>query len=198
MTKRLTLVRVARTYTATPRLFFAWILHMPTCGPKCGALTSPQFLHRNQTPRCIWRWGLWEVIRFRGSHERAGLHDRINVVIRRHWLPRWFGGKEPTCQCSWCERRGFDPWVRKIPWRRKWQPSPVFLPGKSHRQRSLMGYSPWDHYRVRHDLTTKHSKKRHQRVCSLLLSPCHVSIPWDVCACQVASVMSNSYQPYGP
>ena len=38
---------------------------------------------------------------------------------------------------------GFDPWVRKIPWRRKWQPTPVFLPGKSHRQRSLAGYSPW-------------------------------------------------------
>ena len=40
---------------------------------------------------------------------------------------------------------GFDPWVGKIPWRRKWQPSPVFLPGKSHRQRSLAGYSSWGH-----------------------------------------------------
>ena len=37
-------------------------------------------------------------------------------------------------------RHGFNPWVRKIPWRRKWQPTPVFLPGKSHRQRSLEGY----------------------------------------------------------
>ena len=42
-----------------------------------------------------------------------------------------------------CGRPGFDPWVRKIPWRRKWQPTPVLLPGKSHGQRSLMGYSPW-------------------------------------------------------
>ena len=40
-------------------------------------------------------------------------------------------------------RPGFDPCVRKLPWRRKWQPTPVFLPGKSHGQRSLMGYSPW-------------------------------------------------------
>jgi len=40
-------------------------------------------------------------------------------------------------------RHGFDLWVRRIPWRRKWQPSPVFLPGKSHGQRSLAGYSPW-------------------------------------------------------
>ena len=39
-------------------------------------------------------------------------------------------------------RRGFDPWVGKIPWRRKWQPTPVFLPGESHGQRSLTGYSP--------------------------------------------------------
>ena len=37
----------------------------------------------------------------------------------------------------------FEPWVGKIPWRRKWQPTPVFLPEKSHRQRSLAGYSPW-------------------------------------------------------
>ena len=37
----------------------------------------------------------------------------------------------------------FDPWVRKVPWRRAWQPTPVFLPGESHGERSLEGYSPW-------------------------------------------------------
>ena len=42
-------------------------------------------------------------------------------------------------------RRRFDPWVRKIPWKREWQPTPVFLPGKYHGQRSLVGYSPWGH-----------------------------------------------------
>ena len=41
------------------------------------------------------------------------------------------------------QETGFDPWVRKIPWRRKWQPIPVILPGKSHEQRTLVGYSPW-------------------------------------------------------
>ena len=40
-------------------------------------------------------------------------------------------------------RPEFNPWVRKIPWRRKWQPTPVLFPGKSHGQRSLVGYSPW-------------------------------------------------------
>ena len=56
-------------------------------------------------------------------------------------LPRWLSGKESAC---WHKRCGFYPWVEKIPWRRKWQPNPVFLPGKSHGQRSLAGYSPWD------------------------------------------------------
>ena len=46
--------------------------------------------------------------------------------------------------CLQCRRPWFDPWVRKIPWRRKWQPTPVLLPGKSHGQRSLVDYSPWD------------------------------------------------------
>ena len=58
---------------------------------------------------------------------------------------RWFGDfpggancKEPACQCRRLKRCGFDPWVGKTPWRRKWQPTPVFLPGNSHGQRSLM------------------------------------------------------------
>ena len=37
----------------------------------------------------------------------------------------------------------FNPWVKKIPWRRKWQPTPIPLPGKSHGRRSLVGYNPW-------------------------------------------------------
>ena len=47
--------------------------------------------------------------------------------------------------CLQCGRPGFDPWVGKIPWRRKWQPTPGFLPGESHGQRSLVGYSPQGH-----------------------------------------------------
>ena len=58
-------------------------------------------------------------------------------------LSRWRSGKESTCQCRRHRRRRFSPWVEKIPWSRKWQPTPVFLPGKLHGQRSLVGYSPW-------------------------------------------------------
>ena len=52
------------------------------------------------------------------------------------------GGAEVKSVCLQCGRPGFDPWVGKIPWRRKWQPTPVFLPGESHGQRSFVGYSP--------------------------------------------------------
>ena len=57
------------------------------------------------------------------------------------YFPGGASGKEPDCQCWRYKRPGFDPWVGKIPWRRAWQPLPVFLPGESHGQRSLMGYS---------------------------------------------------------
>ena len=65
---------------------------------------------------------------------RAGAWPKSNM------LTCWgLSGKEATCQLR---RHGFDPWVRKIPWRKQ-QPTPVSLPGKSHEQRSLMGYSLW-------------------------------------------------------
>ena len=57
-------------------------------------------------------------------------------------LPWWLRG---LSVCPQCGRPGFDPWIGKIPWRRKWQPTSVFLPGESQGQRSLVGYSPWVH-----------------------------------------------------
>jgi len=60
-------------------------------------------------------------------------------------FPGGVSGKEPTCQCRRLKRRGFDPWVRMILWRRKWQSPPVFFLGEFHRQRRLGGYSPQSH-----------------------------------------------------
>ena len=57
--------------------------------------------------------------------------------------PGGSSGKEPASQYRRHKSRGFSPWVRKIPWRRAWQPTPVFLPGEFHGQRGLVGYSPW-------------------------------------------------------
>ena len=53
--------------------------------------------------------------------------------------------KEPAHQCRRCKRHRFDPWVKKIPWRRSWQPTAVFLPGESLGKRGLVGYSPRGH-----------------------------------------------------
>ena len=58
-------------------------------------------------------------------------------------LPRWCGGKESTCQCRRHKGHGFYPWVGEMPWSMKWQPTPVFMPGKFHRQRNLPDYSLW-------------------------------------------------------
>ena len=58
-------------------------------------------------------------------------------------MAQW--GKESACQCRRHGKCEFDPWVRKIPWRREWQPTPVFLPGKSHGETSVEGYSPKGH-----------------------------------------------------
>ena len=80
-----------------------------------------------------------------GSWEAAG-NDK--------GLLRWCSGIESTCQCRRC---GFDPWVGKVPWRRKWQPTAIFFPGKFHRQESLVGYSPWGCKRVQHNWVTDHT-----------------------------------------
>ena len=75
----------------------------------------------------------------------------IYVFELQFYLPWWLIRIESSYQC----RRGmFDPWIKKMPWRRKWQPTPVFLPGKSHGQKSLVRYSPWG-LKVIHDLATK-------------------------------------------
>ena len=71
-------------------------------------------------------------------------------------FPDGSAGKESACQCRRCR---FDPWVGKIPWRRKWQPTPVLLPRESHGQRSLAGYSLWGH-KESHDLATEQQQQR--------------------------------------
>ena len=63
-------------------------------------------------------------------------------------LPWCLSSKESDCRRRRHKRCGFNPWVRQIPWRRTWQPVPVFLLGEYHGQRSLMGYRSWGQKRV--------------------------------------------------
>ena len=71
--------------------------------------------------------------------------------VRQNWVPNTWGfpggarGKEPACQSRRHKFPGFSPWVEKIPWRRKWQPTPVCLPGESHGQRSQRVEDFWSY-----------------------------------------------------
>ena len=91
---------------------------------------------------------LWELVMDREAwcteahgvaKSQTWLSNLTELNIFSNGLPRWLSGKESTCQCRRCRRHGFSLWVGKIPWRMKWQLTLVFLPGKSHGQRSLMG-----------------------------------------------------------
>ena len=75
----------------------------------------------------------------------------ICVYVYMHMdFPHDASGKEPVCQCRGHKGYKFNPWVKKILWRRVWQPTPVFLPRESHGQRTLVGYYPQGR-RVRHN-----------------------------------------------
>ena len=108
-------------------------------------------------------------------------------------LPWWLSDKESTCQCKRCK---FNPWVGKIPWRMKWPCTPVFLPRKSHKQKSLVGYNPWCCKRAWDDLATKQqqcvSKQkcliRKHLLCNLcfffLMLKVHLLFTWRIIALQ--------------
>ena len=107
----------------------------------------------------------------RAIKEELKRRNRIRRVspIQELWqfgcvvgFPSGAGGKRTWLPVQEMKRCGFSPWVRKIPRRRARQPTPVFLPGESHGQRSLMGYSPWSHKESGTAEATQHT---HTRVC---------------------------------
>ena len=73
------------------------------------------------------------------------LRVKIGTGIKLWRLPRWFSGKESAWQCRRHKGHSYGPWIRQISCRKKWQLVPVFLPEKSHGQKSLVGYSWWGH-----------------------------------------------------
>ena len=102
----------------------------------------------------VWQdfWGSYSLVAFIFSYKvKERFPNRLYVG-----LPWWLSGKESVCQCR---RAEFNSWVQKIPWKRKRQPTPVFLPGKSHGQRSLAGYSPWGRKRVGQDLVSEQQEQ---------------------------------------
>ena len=81
-------------------------------------------------------------------------------------FPAGASGKEAACRSRRHKALGFDPWVRKIPWRRAWQPTPIFSPGESHEQRSLVGYGPWDHKESDTTRAIEHAQTQTHRKCT--------------------------------
>ena len=79
-----------------------------------------------------------DLIAVQGTLKNLLQHHSLKASVLQHLA---FFGSEGKASAFNAGRSGFDPWVRKILWRREWQPTPVFLPGESHRHRSLMGYS---------------------------------------------------------
>ena len=125
-------------------------------------------------------------------------------------IPIWLRGKELACQCRRFKRCGFNPWVGKIPWGRKWQPTPVFLPGKSQGQRSLAA--------TVHGVAKSWTQLSHQTTsdlfltCSVLVIPAffvfhaHTNLlPQGLCTCCTSCLecpppdpsMADTYPSFG-
>ena len=116
----------------------------------------------------LWAEETWKHIQGRRPREDGGrdcCHEHRtdtdwvlgfpqSIEIDYRW---WLSGKEPTCTCG---RPRFNPWSRKIPWRRKWQPTPVTLPGKSLWTEESGGLPSMGSQRIGHDLVTKQQEAR--------------------------------------
>ena len=129
-------------------------------------------------------------------------------VVQENVVPWWLRQKRI---CLQCRRHRFDPWVEKCPWRRKRQPTPVFLPGESLGQRSLMGYNPWGPKespmteQLKLSLFTGKQWGKKGHVTSVMTwhmgtySVCRrVHTDASMCACMLScSVVSDSFQLHG-
>ena len=106
---------------------------------------------RDQAPTPVWScshvqsWHAWVCVYFCSQECPEQEPAFVDSSVVSEGFPGGASGKEPACQCRRHKKCRFDPWVRKLPWRRALHPTAVFLPGESHGQRSLAGYSPWGH-----------------------------------------------------
>ena len=116
------------------------------------------------------------------------IHTHTHTHTHTHILSLWASPVAQTVknlQAVW--RHGFDPWNGKFPWRRKRQPTPVILPGKSHGQRSLVGYSPWGHKKLDMTEWLTHTHTHTQFIAwngrEMLEHTMNVRAPMCVCEC---------------
>ena len=99
---------------------------------------APSYLTHSHLYRSLHQDFIQDV----SSKDRGAFADFFwQNLQQRGGLPRQLSGKESACQYRRCRRHGFNPWIKKMPWSRKWQPTPVFLPGKFHGQRGTWGFT---------------------------------------------------------
>ena len=115
--------------------------------------SSMGYVHNvvNVSPRALRGWGLTCIIVCEVSTDfspEKGVLELPHMVGMG--FPGGASGKEPACQCRRHKRHTFNSWVRNIPWKRAWQPTPVFFPGESHGQRSLAGLQSIVSQRIRY------------------------------------------------
>ena len=116
---------------------------------------------RKEMKKQSWKWDLNQASGafVTGEHQGSGFSRETEIIdyILHTWAsPVVLVVKESGCQCGRCKRCGFSARVGKIPWSRKWHPTPEFLPGNFHGQGSLVGYSPWG-YKELDDWVTEHA-----------------------------------------
>ena len=121
----------ARTMDFSPSAPRSWALSAPVPQTASSQLSIWYFCPPNCSTYCFLFF--FFLITF---------HILFTIMSCPFWLPWWLRWWRICLQWG---RPRFDPWVSKIPWRRAWQPTPVFLPGEFHGHTSLAGYSPWGH-----------------------------------------------------
>ena len=123
-------------------VFFLTVLHLTfhlLTKFSCHLLQPPQ----SRDLHCLFL-GSWDVCASVMEQCRSSfLFFQVQASAPGFELPWWLSGKESACQYRRLRRHGFHPCIRKILWRRKWELTPVFLPGKFHGEKSLVGYSLW-------------------------------------------------------
>ena len=143
------------------KFFFDLWLHVLTILPTVHLshfkkLIAKPTYNNDQNGTVVSKW-LCILMRDTGAVKESGIYlYKYSIYLYILWHTGFLGGSvvnECACQCRRHKRLGSDPWLGKIPWRKKWQPTPVLLPGKSHGWRSLVGCSPWG-CRVGHDWAT--------------------------------------------
>ena len=113
----------------------SWLWYVPHLSRASTLYSHPEFPHQLTLHAGCSGWWCPSLLLWQEKFHFSEVI--LDSAISHLELPRWYSVKKSACQCRRCNRQRFHPWVKKIPRNRKWQPTPVFLPGEFHGQRTL-------------------------------------------------------------